>query len=102
MRAPVLLNLLNKLQKSDKMLGKPRILSLLLNSLNMSTHVIPSIYYQVGQKNHLLSIINIAFGYRRKQLRTLIRCFIWITRYCNIIVFLMIKISIICSLNTQR
>ena len=27
MRAPVLLNLLNKLQKSDKMLGKPRILS---------------------------------------------------------------------------
>ena len=30
-RAPVLLNLLNLLQKSDKMLGKPCILSLFLN-----------------------------------------------------------------------
>ena len=33
-RAPVLLNLLNLLQKSDKMLSKPRILSLFLNSFD--------------------------------------------------------------------
>ena len=32
--APVLLNLLNLLQKRDKMLGKPHILSLFLNSFN--------------------------------------------------------------------
>ena len=32
--APVLLNLLNKLRKKDKMQGKPRILSLFLNPLN--------------------------------------------------------------------
>ena len=31
-RAPVLLNLLNSLRKIDKMLGKPRTLSLLPNS----------------------------------------------------------------------
>ena len=31
---PVLLELLNSLQKSDKMLDKPRILSLYLNSFN--------------------------------------------------------------------
>ena len=33
-RAPVLLNLLNSLRKRDKMLGKPRILSLFLNLFN--------------------------------------------------------------------
>ena len=33
-RTPVLLNLLNMLRKSDKMLCKPRILSIFLNSLN--------------------------------------------------------------------
>ena len=33
-RALVLLNLLNSLRKSDEMLGKPRILSFYLNSLN--------------------------------------------------------------------
>ena len=33
-RAPELLNLLNSLRKSDKMLGKPRILSLLPNLIN--------------------------------------------------------------------
>ena len=32
--APVLLNLSNSLRKNDKMLGKPRILSLFLNSFN--------------------------------------------------------------------
>ena len=32
--APVLLNLLNLFQKSDKMLGKPRILSLFLKLIN--------------------------------------------------------------------
>ena len=32
--ASVLLNLLNSLQKSDKMLGKPHILSLFLNLFN--------------------------------------------------------------------
>ena len=32
--APVLLNLSNMLQKRDKMLGKPRILSLFPNSFN--------------------------------------------------------------------
>ena len=34
MRALELLNLLNSLGKSDKMLSKPRILSLFLNSFN--------------------------------------------------------------------
>ena len=33
-RAPVLLNLLNLLQKRDKMLGKPGILYLFVNSFN--------------------------------------------------------------------
>ena len=33
-RAPVLLNLLNSLQKRDKMLGKPHIWSLFPNSFN--------------------------------------------------------------------
>ena len=47
-RARVLLSLLNSLRKRDKMLGKPRILSLFLSSFNkfktnMSTHVISSI-----------------------------------------------------------
>ena len=32
--APVLLNLLNSLRKRDKMLSKPHILSLFLNSFN--------------------------------------------------------------------
>ena len=34
MSAPVLLNLLNLFQKSDKMLGKPQILSLFPNSFD--------------------------------------------------------------------
>ena len=34
MHAPVLLNFLNSLQKRNKMLGKPRILSLYLNLFN--------------------------------------------------------------------
>ena len=42
-RALELLNLLNSLRKRDKMLGKPRILSLfptrLINSIKLSTHV---------------------------------------------------------------
>ena len=48
MCAPVFLNLLNLLRKGDKMIGKPRILSLFINPFNqfkqnMSTHVRSSI-----------------------------------------------------------
>ena len=48
MSAQVLLNLLNKLGKSDKMLGKPRILSLFPNVFNKfnntGARVLDSIY----------------------------------------------------------
>ena len=44
-RAPILLNLLKSLRKSDKVLGKPRILSLFPNPFTKSTHVKSYIYY---------------------------------------------------------
>ena len=46
--APVLLNLLNSLRKGNKMLGKPRILSLFPNSFNKFTHVRTSIQASTG------------------------------------------------------
>ena len=49
MSAHVLLNLLNSLRKSDKMLGMPRILSLFLNSFNKfnntGARMLDSIYH---------------------------------------------------------
>ena len=49
MSAHVLLNLLNSLRKRDNMLGKPRILSLFLNSFNKfnntRTRLLDSIYH---------------------------------------------------------
>ena len=49
MSAHVLLNLLNELRKSNKMLGKPHILSLFLNSFNkfnnIGEHMLDSIYH---------------------------------------------------------
>ena len=49
MRANVLLNLLNPLLKRDKMLGKPRILSLFHNEFNKFNNtragMLDSIYY---------------------------------------------------------
>ena len=59
MSALVLLNLLNSLQKRDKMLGKPHILSLFLNSFNkaMSNHVRFSIYcFVICYLSHFLRI----------------------------------------------
>ena len=49
MSAHVLLNLLNKLRKRDKMQGSPRILSLFCNEFNKSnntdTRMLDSIYH---------------------------------------------------------
>ena len=49
MSANVLLNLLNKLKKRDKMLGKPSILSLFRNKFNKSNNtrarMLDSIYH---------------------------------------------------------
>ena len=46
-RAPVLLNLSNSLRKKDKMLGKPRILSLFLNLFNKHEHSCKILYLSI-------------------------------------------------------
>ena len=57
MSAPVLLNLLNSLRKRDKMLGKPRILSLFPNLFNKfnntGARMLDSIYHMTNTlKSH--------------------------------------------------
>ena len=62
MNAHVLLNLLNKLWKSDKMRGLPSILSLFLNKFNKfnrtGAEMIDSIYHMTLKilKNHIFGV----------------------------------------------
>ena len=70
MSAHVLLNLLNELRKRDKMLGKPRILSLFPNSFNKFNNtralMLDSIYHMTNTlKSHF---------WRKKNIIILLLC----------------------------
>ena len=74
MSAHVLLNLLNKLRKRNKMQGLQRILSLLRTEFNKFSNtraqMLDSIYYRT-----LKSLINCIFGMKTKILPSFAQCY---------------------------